>query len=188
MRIDSHRSKLVAVAVIVAVTLGLIFTLTRGERSRDLVLRIEPVDGSDELTVYVGGAVESPGLYALPRGSRVSEAIDLAGRLDIADLSSLQLAAALRDEQTIMVPEAAPEVPAGDSREAVGDVPESGQVNINSASASELETLNGIGTVLAERIIERREMVGPFQSLDELVEINGISDNTVDELRDDATV
>lgn len=188
MRFDSHRSKLVAVAVIIAFALGLIFTLTRGERSRDLVLRIEPVEGADDLTVYVDGAVEAPGLYSLPRGSRVSEAIDLAGRLDVSDLSSLQLAATLSDEQRITVPEMSPAGSTAETEDSLVVSNQSDLININSASADELESLNGIGPVLAERIIERRETVGPFQSLDDLVEVNGISDRTVDELRDEATV
>lgn len=185
---NAHRSKLVIVAVIVAFVLGLIFTLTRSERSRDLVLSLEPIDGTSEVTVYVGGAVEEPGLYSLQRGARLSEAIDLAGQLDSADLSALELAGVLQDEQTVMVPEIAAERAGDSSISAEAASGNSDLIDINTASAVELETLNGIGSVLAERIIERRESEGRFSSLDQLTEINGISERMVDDLRDDAAV
>lgn len=187
MAMNTRRSKLVAVAVVVAFALGFIFTITRGERSRDLVLSLEPVDSSSEVTVYVGGAVDEPGLYSLPRGARLSEAIDLAGRLESANVDALDLAAVLHDEQTVVVPETAPERESGADSDAPASTGAANLIDVNTASADELELLTGIGTVLAERIIERRESAGPFTSLDELTEVNGISERMVDDLRDDAT-
>lgn len=184
---ESNQRKLVISAVIVAVVAGVLILINRSDRQRDLVLKIEPLESSDDVTVYVGGAVEEPGLYSLPRGSRVAEALDMAGRLEETDDSSLDLADALVDEQTVMVPEAAPtpepDADVGD-REPVDGV----QIDINTATREELEFLPGIGPAFAERIVERRNTVGPFESLDELSEIAGISDRMVDDLRGLAVV
>jgi competence protein ComEA len=185
----SRRSKLVAAAVVAVVVLGFILTISRGERSRDLVLRIEPIDPADEITVHVGGAVEQPGLFALPRGSRLAEALDQAGLLDSADTSGLPLASVLEDEQSIIVPETIAED--ADTVPQTSTLTESDQpqrININQATVADLQELPGIGPALAERISERRDQDGPFLSLDELSEIAGISDRMVDEIRELATV
>ena len=185
---NSRRSRIIVAAVIFAAVLGFVFTITRGDRSRDLVLSIQPADPSNEVTVYVGGAVEEPGLYSLARGSRVAELIDLAGLLESADTSGLELAAILEDEQSILVPEIAQQRSDDVSSAGEPGTQSGASVNVNQASLNELELLPGIGPALAQRIIERRESVGPFGSLDELTEIAGISDRMVDDLRDLATV
>jgi competence protein ComEA len=176
--------KLIIIAVIVAFIVGLIILVTRGERSRDLVLSIEPVAPSDDITVYVGGAVEEPGLYSLPRGSRMSDALDLAGPLATADRSPLDLASTLHDEQSIIVPELPAETADHESESTADHAPAGAVINVNLADANQLQLLPGIGPALAERIIERREAEGPFQTLDELSEIAGISDRMIDDLRD----
>ena len=186
---QSRRAKVVLATIIVVVVFGFILTVTRGDRSRDLVLRIEPIDPSDGVTVYVGGAVEDPGLYELPRGSRTAEALDLAGLLETADTSGLQLAQVLRDEQTINVPETVVETRARSSSVTdSNDSSSSDLVNVNLATQSELQQLPGIGPALAERIRQQRDLNGPFQSLDDLTEVSGISDRMVEEFRDYATV
>jgi competence protein ComEA len=185
---QSRWTKLAGAAVIVAVVFAAIVTVTRSDRSRDLVLRIEPIEPSDEVTVYVGGAVEDPGLFSLPRGSRLSEALDMAGPSGSADLSALPLASILQDEQSITVPAALE-----DSDDGVAELDStidltSDSININQASEAELLSLPGIGPALAERIRQRRDTEGPFQSIDELSEISGISDRMVSEIREHATV
>jgi competence protein ComEA len=180
---QTSQRKLVIIAVVVAFVVGLVLVLTRAERSRDLVLNIEPVAPGDDVTVYVGGAVEEPGLYSLPRGSRISEALDLAGLFESSDTSSIDLAATLADEQTIIVPEISAESDA-DLDQAAGEGDQSGAViNVNHANEDELQLLPGVGPAIAARIIERRESIGPFESLDELSEITGISDRMIDDLR-----
>jgi competence protein ComEA len=185
---QTRRAKIVLATVVVAVVFGVIITASRSERSRDLVLSIEPVEPGEDITVFIGGAVEEPGLYALPRGSRIAEAIDLAGLLDEADTSSLQLANVLNDEQSIIVPERSTESTAVESAETTVGTSKPGTIDINRASEAELQTLPGIGPALSEQIIERRNAEGPFQSLDELTAISGISERIVDDIRDYATV
>ncbi|MEX1158347.1 MAG: ComEA family DNA-binding protein, partial [Thermomicrobiales bacterium] len=134
-----------------------------------------------------------PGLYTLPRGSRVADAIELAGDVTTTgDTSGLGMAAVLEDadqiivpaRQVIVAPTAAPTVSGGPGPAATrppltGVAP----ININTASASELDTLPGIGPALSARIIEHRESNGPFQTVDELEAVSGISERMVNEMR-----
>ncbi|HJV04553.1 MAG TPA: ComEA family DNA-binding protein [Actinomycetota bacterium] len=142
------------------------------------------------LFVHVAGWVRRPGVYELREGDRVIDAIERAGGPKKgADLGGLNLAALLVDAQQVLVPRAAPAgVPAG-------TVPPAGEspgaptlVNVNVATAEELETLPGIGEVLAAAIIQYREEHGPFTSVDQLVEVSGIGEVTLEEIRDLVTV
>jgi competence protein ComEA len=143
------------------------------------------------LFVHVAGWVRRPGVYELREGDRVIDAIDRAGGPKKgADLGGLNLAALLVDAQQVLVPRSAPTggpsgaVPAGEAPGAAGAV----LVNVNVASAEELETLPGIGEVLAGAIIEYREDNGPFTTVDQLVEVSGIGEVTLEEIRDLVTV
>jgi competence protein ComEA len=139
------------------------------------------------LIVDVAGEVEQPGVYEFAEGDRVIDAIERAGgQLPKADLSLLNLAAPLTDGTQILVPKSGPPgafVPGGGTAGTPG-----GLININSASATELETLSGIGEVLAATIIEYREQNGPFASVDDLMDVSGIGPATLEEIRDQVTV
>lgn len=142
------------------------------------------------LIVHVAGWVEREGVYELPEGSRVIDALDAAGGPKRgAELSALNLAAPLTDGQQVLVSKAA----AGPTQAAVpaeGAVAATGAalVNINTADAAALETLPGIGEVLAATIVQYREEHGPFTSVDQLVDVSGIGEVTLEELRDLVTV
>lgn len=137
------------------------------------------------LIVDVAGWVRRPGVYDLAEGDRVIDALEAAGgaRPD-AILTSLNLAAPLTDGQQVLVPEP---VRGPVAFEAAPGEDASGKININTADATQLETLSGIGEVLAERIIEHRESNGPFASVDDLLEVSGIGDATLAEFRDEIT-
>ena len=139
------------------------------------------------LIVDVAGAVRQPGVYEFAEGDRVIDAIERAGgSLPKADLSLLNLAAPLTDGTQILVPKTGPAVAGVPG----GTVPgsSSGLININSASATELETLSGIGEVLAATIVEYRDQNGPFASVEDLMDVSGIGPATLDEIRDQVTV
>ena len=142
------------------------------------------------LIVHVAGWVEQEGVYDLPEGSRVIDALDAAGGPKRgAELSALNLAAPLTDGQQVLVPRSVLGAPTGAVAEgAVAEAGASTLVNINSATAEELETLPGIGEVLAATIIQYREEHGPFTSVDQLVDVSGIGEVTLEELRDHVTV
>lgn len=142
------------------------------------------------LFVHVAGWVRSPGVYELREGDRVIDAIERAGGPRRgAETSVLNLAALLTDGQQVLVP--GPAAPPGTGTapgSTGGSTPTSTLVNVNSASAEELETLPGIGEVLAQAIISHREEHGPFAAVDDLEEVSGIGPVTLEEIRDLVTV
>jgi competence protein ComEA len=127
---------------------------------------------ADGPVVHVAGAVAAPGVFTLPEGSRVVDAIERAGgALPDADLGALNLAAPLQDGQQVYVPlpgESPPQAAGGGA----GDG--SGKVNVNTAGAEELTALPGVGPVLAQRIVDFRQAHGPFKVLADLGEVSGI--------------
>lgn len=132
------------------------------------------------LTVHVAGAVHHPGVVTLPHGARVTDAIDEAGgaRRD-AVLAALNLARVLEDGERVLVPSPDdPEVPAAGG---VGERAD-GRVDLNRATAAELEELPGIGPVLAQRIVDHREDHGPFTEVGDLREVPGIGERTFQSL------
>lgn len=136
------------------------------------------------IMVDVKGAVQQPGIYRLSTDSRVYQAIQAAGGfLSQADQKQINLAQKCKDEMVIYVPVKG-ETPVSD----VGvQSTEEKKININTATASELEQLNSIGPAKAEAIVKYRETHGPFQSADQLTEVPGIGQKTVDKFKDQIT-
>lgn len=186
---DLSRVRLLTIGGIIALTIAVIVVVLRSDRPRDLVLQVEPVTGNDSITVYAGGAVATPGLYTLPRGSRVASLLDQSGLANGADLSQVQMAAQLRDGQELIVPT---QITGAQSQaDVVTSTPQfsaSLPININSASVAELESLSGVGPSIAQRIIDYRNANGPFSTVDELSNVQGISSRMVDDFRDQVTV
>jgi competence protein ComEA len=127
------------------------------------------------VVVHVVGAVARPGIFELPPGSRVADAIDAAGGAENDDaLASVNLARILVDgEQVHLNTDGAPETSSS------GDA----FISLNQASASEFETLPGVGPVLAQRIVAWRTTNGPFRSIDELGEVSGIGNAILEQVR-----
>jgi competence protein ComEA len=142
------------------------------------------VEGSGgDVVVDVTGAVRKPGVYRLPEGSRVEEAVQRAGgATGKADLDSLNLAARLADGQQVVVPERVPGAPPGAPAAAGAGGEEAGPISLSTATAAELDTIDGIGPVTAEDIIKFREEHGGLSSIDQLDEISGIGPATMEAL------
>jgi competence protein ComEA len=142
------------------------------------------------VVLHVLGAVLEPGIVELSLGSRVVDAIAAArGPTDLADLSAVNLARIVADGEQLVVPRIG-EVPAagGAGAGAGGAVDSQGRVNINTANATELTNLAGVGPALAARIISWREQNGPFRSIEELTAVSGIGPKTLDGMRDQVTL
>jgi competence protein ComEA len=145
-----------------------------------------PVQGVSAVLVHVAGAVRRPGVYGVDNGARVADAIDLAGGArSRADLDSLNLAMVVTDGMQVLVPtksgETAP-APSG-AGSGVAATPTPAPVNINTADQIALETVPGIGPVTAQAIIEYREQIGSFGSVDELIDVSGIGPATLESIR-----
>lgn len=144
-------------------------------------------------TVHVSGAVQAPGVVTLPAGSRVHDAIAAAGGLaSVAEASALNLARIVVDGEQIHVPavgEHDPEASGpGPPEAASGGIAPDGRVDVNRASAEQLESLPGIGPAKAAAIITHRETEGPFAVPGDLRAVPGIGERTFQQLADLVTV
>ena len=149
----------------------------------------EPLE-QDLITVDVKGAVKSPGIYDLPVGSRVNDAVQKAGGLtEQADSKSLNLAQKVSDEALVYVPTKGEE---SASQQAGSGAPSSTskekKINLNKASLEELKQVKGLGGKRAQDIIDHRETNGKFKSVDELKKVSGIGSKTIEKLKDYVTV
>jgi competence protein ComEA len=130
------------------------------------------------MEVYITGAVEEPGVYEVPDGARVVDLLyEAGGPADNANLEAVNLAARLHDEDQVRVPR---------QGEAVSDVAgaATGAININTASASELDALPGIGEVYSQRIVDSRTGDGPYRSVDDLMARGIIPRATFEQIRE----
>ena len=156
--------------MLAAIALALLFLLAQRSPSRGVeIVRGTPPPGVDQVLVNISGAVREPGLVEAEPGDRVVDVIERAGGLgDDADPAAVNLARRVRDEDHIHVPR-------------IGEA--SALVDLNAASAEELEALPGIGPVYAGRIIEARALL-PFRSSDELLDRELIPARTYEGIRD----
>jgi competence protein ComEA len=137
--------------------------------------------------VHAAGAVHSPGVYRLEADARVVDLVDAAGGpLAEAELDRLNLAATVADGQQIYVPrvgEAVPEVVASTDEDGGAGTGDS-LVDVNTATADELDTLPGVGPATAKAILDTREQRGSFSSVEELLDVPGIGEAKLDAMRD----
>jgi len=182
------------IAALVAAAAGALAVMLIDSRSAPPIVISDPAQDGP-IVVSVEGAVARPGVYSLPGGSRVNDAIQASGGLtDDADVSGINLAARLRDEERLIVPSRAqptvttPEQSATLEATGTATAESARLININTASAAELEELPGIGPALARAIIDYRTANGPFRTIEELALVRGISLQMVDRLRPYVTV
>jgi competence protein ComEA len=136
--------------------------------------------GGRDVVVDVAGAVRDPGVYRLPSGARVVDAVKRAGGEDgRALLEGINLAARLADGQQIVVPERTP----GTTAAAAGTASEDGPISLGSATEEQLDTIEGIGPVTAGDIVQFRDQHGGLSSVNQLDQISGIGPATMEALR-----
>ena len=144
----------------------------------------------DLITVDVKGAVKSPGIYDLPVGSRVNDAVQKAGGLtEQADSKSINLAQKVSDEALVYVPTKGEEAASQQTTSGTASsTSKEKKVNLNKASLEELKQVKGLGGKRAQDIIDHREANGKFKSVDELKKVSGIGAKTIEKLKDYVTV
>lgn len=145
-----------------------------------------------ELAVHVSGAVNSPGLYQVPEGSRIADALNKAGgpRTD-ALLDNLNLASKIKDGEKVLVPRQGETTPGAQAVSGDSLAPTASSnagININVAGVDELDKLPGVGPALARRIVEYRQKNGQFSSIDELDNVEGIGPSKLESLKDLVTI
>jgi competence protein ComEA len=134
-------------------------------------------EGTRDVVVHVAGAVGRPGVYRLPAGSRVTDAVRRAGGFGHgANQDAINLAARLSDGQQVVVAG-----PGATSPSAAGG--QSGPISLGSATVEQLDQVEGIGPVTAQKIIEFRDQKGGLSSIDQLDEVSGIGPATMETLR-----
>ncbi|MEW5721015.1 MAG: helix-hairpin-helix domain-containing protein [Chloroflexota bacterium] len=190
-----YRPYLAMFVLFVVVLAGTIFFLRRPEPPSVVTLATvtpRPSATPASLIVDVRGAVNKPGVYTLPVGSRVQDALTLAGEVTgSADTRSLNLARRLNDGEQIYVPavgEAAPAPPTASGKAAPTAPRVSGKINLNTATLAELDTLSGIGPAIAQRIIDYRTQNGDFKTIEDLKKVRGIGDALFNQIKDLITV
>jgi len=133
-----------------------------------------------DVVVDVTGAVVRPGVYRMPAGSRVNDAVQRAGgATGRAELEAVNLAARLADGQQVVVPERVP----GGTVATAGAGSEEGPISLGTATVEQLDTIDGIGPVTAADIVEFRDQHGGLSSVDQLDQISGIGPATMESLR-----
>ena len=172
---DLHfsRNQKIALSIIAAIVLSLsVLIVLRGNTQINAAPEIIPITIAEpEIFVDVTGAVNRPGVYSLTGRSRVIDAIKAAGdSAPGADLSTINLARVLNDGEQIYVDSTV----VNSSGQRVSKKIASGPININRATLSQLDSLDGIGPVIAGRIIDYRKKNGSFLSIDDLQKVSGI--------------
>jgi len=170
---------------------GLIWLAASPPRGEAVTL--QPLPSTVPIVVQVEGEVLRPGVYSLSPGSRVQDAIQAASGFTLkADRSGINLAALLVDGQQMTIPALSAErtigqAPAGTP--GVGTTPLPGElININTADLAALDTLPGIGPAIAQRIIDYRTSNGPFDVIESIMNVSGITQATFDDIKDLITV
>jgi competence protein ComEA len=185
----------IVLGVVTAILVAAIALAVYDQKSAPQIVIRDPLPPST-IVVEIGGAVATPGVYALPGSARLVDAIDAAGGAKpSADLAQINLAQRIRDEQKITIPvidslaesagDLATPMPSAQQR-IVGTAGD--RININTATAAELVALPGIGESLAKAIVDDRLVAGPYQSVEDLARVSGISPRMVEEIKDLITV
>lgn len=181
--LKKYRHVVISFVVILAIGVSggifLLTTLNNESGNSDTMIESNTVQSKQIVVVDVKGSVMKPGVYELPLGSRVKDAINLAGGLSLnADQISINLSQLLSDEMVIIVLEK------GDQRHET----QSHKINLNRATLEQLTQLKGIGKAKAQAIIDYRNSGNLFKTIDDLKKIKGISERLINAIRNDVSV
>jgi competence protein ComEA len=186
---------LISGILIIIFLVGLIYTYVKPDPVRNAqsasqnrsagTTQSNPQDKVANIQVDIKGAVNHPGVYSLPIQSRVADGIRAAGGLSAkADVNSVNLAALLIDGSEIVIP-ASKNAP---DQTTAASISSDGKVDLNTATAAQLDTVPGIGPTRAEQIVQYRETHGLYQSVQDLLNIDGFGQKLLDKIKDKVTV
>ncbi len=140
---------------------------------------------TDYIYVHIEGCVQNPGLFKVQDGTRMYELLELAGgETDDADLTRINLASILTDAQKVIIP--AVYIPTEEGEISSGIYQR--MVNINTATLDELQTLNGIGPSMAQKILDYRNKNGYFLQIEDIMEVDGIGEGKFNKIKDNITI
>jgi competence protein ComEA len=183
----SRRQALVAAGTlaIVLVLAGKLLAGGSTHRARAFPLpRAAPPAPPPQLVVDVAGAVRRPGLYRLPQGSRIADALSRAGGATAKGaIDAVNLAAPLVDGEQVLIPLRVARGGAAAAPPSASPAASSGPVSLSTATVEQLDALPGIGPVTAQKIVDYRTAHGPFRSVDDLDAVPGIGPSRVEQLR-----
>ncbi len=167
---------------------AIFFLVNRPSDSGVTVIAPSPTQAGP-VQAYITGAVVSPGVYTLQPGSRVKDLVQAAGgALTDADMTSVNLAKRVSDEDQVYVRSAGEAPPTAAVTEAPSTASQSDLIDINQASAEQLMALPGIGEVRSQAIVDYRTEIGRFQRIDQLLDVPGIGIITFNGVREMVTV
>lgn len=195
----------IVIILILFLIMGYFITKPKHVQTNDIFVdssgqKSQPSDKSGEvkdrdIEVEVKGEVRKPGVYILESGSRVKDAVDMAGGFtDSADTDSLILVKKLKDEDCIVIHKKGENANAAVSAASGGIISGNSssqgddQIDINTASLEELDKIPGVGPVTAQKIIDYREKNGPFKSIEDLKKVGRIGDKTIEKIKDKIVV
>lgn len=210
MRLGSVNAKALAGAVVLLLAAGIVVAVNVAGAAEREPLDIQRADAAQEaaegetpeappalICVHVDGCVARPGIVYVEEGSRVADAVEAAGGMTAeASSAGMNLARVLADGEQVLVQgaaaaDAAVQGASGTSAagaSATSPAASSGKVNINTATAADLQALSGIGPSKAQKIVDHREASGPFKSVDGLLDVSGIGEKTLESIRDQVCV
>lgn len=197
--LEKKKYYILAGALIVLTIIGY-FSLPKNEiyLTNEKEISGEYLENTKEELIYVHieGAIENPGVKEVKKGTRIFELIEISGgALDEADLSRINLANVLKDEQKIMIPYKIEELEQKEivsnskvSKNEINTYSNSKLVNINYSNLEELMTLSGIGKTMAQRIIDYRDENGLFNSIEDIKSVSGIGEAKFNKIKDNITI
>ena len=174
---------------ILAAAAGVVAILLRDPSPGAVEVILPTSTPPSDVMVYVTGAVQQPGVHQVEEGARLADAVEAAGGADPdADLVAVNLAVRVADEDHWHIPRVGEAAPPPATQTTTGTTARSAgggsRLNINAASAEELERLPQIGEVRAQAIVAHRDANGPFDTVENLVEVHGIGPGTLNAIRD----
>lgn len=197
---DLSKTAIVSLVLILIMSAGQFYSKTKryeiptknagnkNEISNEIPYSNPESDTPKDIVVHIVGAVKTPSVVEIESGSRLYQAVEKAGGfLENADQESINLAQELVDGSQYIIPKKGEKliINKTDGTTAVGFVSENdGKININTADAVTLQNLDGIGEVLAKRIVEYRNKNGKFGEIADLLQIEGIGDNKFENIKD----